>query len=249
MTLENERVLPEMARHDLGAFAAQVFDCWPAPHHELWAELLTDNRLERLLIIAPPGHAKSTWCTTIYPAWLIGRNPAVNILLVSAAAAQARLFSGVIRATLQSPAYLEVFPDITLDKTRGWSQSAWFVRRDAVANKDATLAAYGVNGPIIGRRADCILVDDPCTEANTATPEARRKMWQWFRQTLLTRLRPAGRVIVVMTRWHEADLASELIHAGDFAVCHLRALGDSPVVMAELHLPGDAPDDLGLESP
>ncbi len=239
MTHDEHRPLPEVARHDLGAFAAHVFDCWPAPHHELWVELLTDPRLERLLIIAPPGHAKSTWCTCIYPAWIIGRTPVVNILLVSAAAAQARLFSGTIRATLQAPAYAEVFPEIAIDRARGWSQSAWFVQRDAAANKDATLAAYGVNGPIIGRRADLILVDDPCTEANTATTESRKKMWLWFRQTLLTRLRPGGRVIVIMTRWHEGDLAGELIRSGDFAVCHLRALGEGPEVAAELRLAGE----------
>lgn len=192
--------LPDLARDDLGAFAAYVFDCWPAAHHELWVELLADPTIERLLIIAPPGHAKSTWCTCAYPAWVIGRNPAVNILLVSATAAQARLFSATIRATLESSVYAEVFPNMRLDRARGWSQSAWFVARAVAANKDATLAAYGVNGPIIGRRADLILVDDPCTQANTATRDARGKMWRWFRQTLLTRLRPGGRVAILPYR-------------------------------------------------
>jgi hypothetical protein len=230
-----QRPLAEVAREDVGAFAAQVFDCWPAAHHELWAELLTDPRQERLLIIAPPGHAKSTWCTCIYPAWCIGRNPNINILLVSATAAQAFLFSQTVRETLLvNPAYAEVFPEAVPDRKRGWSQAAWFVARAAAANKDATLAACGVHGPIIGRRADLILVDDPCNEQNTANKAARDKLWRWFRQTLLTRLRPGGRVIVIMTRWCEGDLADQLILSGEFTVCHMRALSESAKVVAEL---------------
>ncbi len=242
--MEERRTLAALAREELGTFAAHVFDCWPAAHHELWVELLTDPRLARLLIIAPPGHAKSTWCTCIYPAWRIGREPNINILLVSATAAQASLFSQTVRETLRgNPAYAEVFPDVTPDRARGWSQAAWYVVRDAAANKDATLAACGVGGPIVGRRADLILVDDPCNERTTATKAMRDKLWRWFRQTLLTRLRPDGRVIVIMTRWGQDDLAAKLIQSGDFAVCHLRALSEGPEVEAELTLPRETDEE------
>ncbi len=233
------RPLTDVAREELGAFGTQVFDLWPAAHHEVWVELLSDPRLNRLLIIAPPGHAKSTWCTIIYPAWLVGRQPSVNILLVSATAAQARLFSaGVREAVVGSPAFADIFPGLAPDRKRGWGQNAWFVQRPPDSNKDATVAACGVGGPLIGRRADVIIVDDPCDQANTTTVARRDKLWQWFRQTLLTRLRPNGRVIVVMTRWHEDDLAARLIRSGEFAVCHLRALSDGPDVRATLTVPG-----------
>jgi hypothetical protein len=232
------RPFTELAREELGAFAAQVFDLWPAPHHDLWVELLTNPAYDRLLLVAPPGHAKSTWCTLIYPAWVIGRNPAVNILLVSATAAQAHLFSSTIRETVcANPVYQEIFPGVQADRKRGWALGAWFVARSSDANKDATVAACGVGGPIIGRRADLILVDDPCTEQNTATAAQREKLWRWFRQTLLTRLRPGGRLAVIMTRWHPDDLAGRLIAAGDFTVCHMRALSDGPEVTAEVNIP------------
>lgn len=227
--------LVELARHDLGAFGALVFDLWPAPHHELWAELLTDTRYDRLLIIAPPGHAKSTWCSIIYPVWVIGCRPTVNILLVSGTAAQAQLFGSAVRETVANhPAYGECFPGVLPDKKRGWGKSAWYVQRPADANKDATLAACGVGGPIIGRRADLIIVDDPCDDATTASPAQREKLWRWFRQTLLTRLRPGGRIIVVMTRWHADDLAGRLLADGLFTCCHLRAQSDGAEVVATL---------------
>lgn len=227
--------LSALARDDLGAFGACVFDAWPAAHHDCWCELLANPALDRLLIIAPPGHAKSTWCTVIYPAWCIGRQPSVNILLVSATAAQAHLFSATVRETVQAnPAYRAVFPDVQPDKARGWAVGAWFTARADASNKDATLAAVGVGGAVIGRRADIILVDDPCDDANTATAKQRDKLWRWFRQTLLTRLRPGGRLIVVMTRWHEDDLAARLIATGEWTVCHLRALYDDADVTATL---------------
>ena len=226
--------LPELARGDLGVFGALVFGLWPAAHHGCWAELLQSDT-ERLLLIAPPGHAKSTWCTVIYPAWLIGRRPDVNILLVSATAAQALLFSGAVRATVSASAeYRQVFPAITPDRKRGWSAAAWYVVRSTGANKDATVAAYGVGGPLIGRRADVIIVDDPCDDATTATAARRDKLWRWYRQTLLTRLRPGGRIIVVMTRWHPDDLAGRLISTGEYTTCHMEAISADTEVSAEI---------------
>src|SRR5262249_8839070 len=38
----------------------------------------------------------------------------------------------------------------------------------------------------------------------------REKLWDWFHSDLLTRLRPDGRLILVMTRWHVDDLAGRL---------------------------------------
>lgn len=229
--------LPELARRDLGVFGALVFGLWPAAHHSCWAELLQSDA-ERLLLIAPPGHAKSTWCTVIYPAWLIGRRPEVNILLVSATAAQATLFSGAVRAAVsESAEYQQLFPTAKPDRKRGWALAAWYVARTDGSNKDATVAACGVGGPLIGRRADVIIVDDPCDDATTATAARRDKLWRWYRQTLLTRLRPGGRIIVVMTRWHPDDLAGRLIATGEYTTCHMPALSADGEVVAEITYP------------
>ena len=79
-------------------------------------------------------------------------------------------------------------------------------------NKDGEVKAAGVGGPITGRRADLVVVDDPVKSAEEAGSLGYRdKSWDWFQADLLTRLKPGGRIVLIMTRWHEDDLAGRLL--------------------------------------
>ena len=70
----------------------------------------------------------------------------------------------------------------------------------------------GVGGPITGRGANLIIVDDPIKNAEEAfSSTVREKIWDWFNSTLMTRIEPGCRVIIIMTRWHEDDLVGRLI--------------------------------------
>ncbi len=71
--------------------------------------------------------------------------------------------------------------------------------------------AAGTRGSIIGRRADLVIVDDPIgNQAQADRPADRERIWDWYRSDLATRLKPKGRILIVMTRWHEDDLAGRL---------------------------------------
>jgi predicted phage terminase large subunit-like protein len=71
--------------------------------------------------------------------------------------------------------------------------------------------ATGVRGPITGRRADLILIDDPVKSwAEAESQVARDALYDWYRGELSARLKPGGRVVLIMTRWHEDDLAGRL---------------------------------------
>ena len=70
----------------------------------------------------------------------------------------------------------------------------------------------GVGGPITGRGADVVIIDDPLKNAEEAGSQLLRgKHKEWYRSTLYTRLEPNGAVIIVMTRWHMDDLAGWLL--------------------------------------
>jgi predicted phage terminase large subunit-like protein len=74
-----------------------------------------------------------------------------------------------------------------------------------------SVSAVGVGGPLTGRGAHVLIIDDPIKDAEEASsPTTRRRVWEWYTTTAYTRLAPGGGVLVCMTRWNEADLVGLL---------------------------------------
>lgn len=216
----------ELARRSLADFSKLVFGLSPAPHHLEWLSYLEDERVERLLIIAPPESAKSTYISVIFPCWYIGKYPECASALISCTATQAQEFGGAITRTLESnKEYHSVFPHILPDKEVSWSKDHIFVRRKNRARPDPTLMMTGMMGPIIGRRYNMVIVDDPTDQEIAYSELQRDRQKLWFKQTLLSRIVKGGRCIVILTRWHEDDLAAELMKREmGFKVVHLPAI-------------------------
>jgi predicted phage terminase large subunit-like protein len=84
-----------------------------------------------------------------------------------------------------------------------------------------TQTSLGVGSSVIGRRADLILVDDYCQSFEEISNEARRQLtWDWFQAELKSRLRPAGKIIVVGTRWDSGDLIGEILRSEESTTWH-----------------------------
>ena len=181
----------------------------PAPHHRLLLAALADlarRRCDRLLVAMPPGSAKSTYASVLFPAWFLRQRPRARIIAACHTEQLAAHFGRQVRALLAA----ETDP----------GEAA--IARDArSATRFATAAGggyfgVGVRGPLAGRRADLIVIDDPIkswAEADSET--ARAALWDWLRADLTTRLTPGGRIALVMTRWHEDDLAGRVLAAED----------------------------------
>jgi predicted phage terminase large subunit-like protein len=215
-----------LRRRSLSAWAEEVAGLSPARHHQEWIAALEDKSVRRLLIIAPPGHAKTSWVSIYYPAWRIGSDPNLHFCLLSNTATQAHRPSVAARELIKnSDAYHKIFPQVKPDYIKGWAEHEWFVQRPNPGDKDATMIAAGVFGPILGARIDELILDDCVDQENSATARQREKFWEWVKATAISRLTPDGRIICVMTRWHERDLAAELIAMGGFRVIHMPALG------------------------
>ena len=89
--------------------------------------------------------------------------------------------------------------------------------------------ATGIRGPLIGRRADLVIIDDPVkSEAEADSLLLRDRVWNWYRFDVTTRLKPRGRVVLIMTRWHMDDLAGRLLaqHPAEWRVLRLPALAE-----------------------
>ena len=88
--------------------------------------------------------------------------------------------------------------------------------------------AAGLGGPITGRRADLVVIDDPIKSHAEADSSTHREfVWDWYRSELVTRLKPKGRIALIMTRWHQDDLGGRLLASGeDWTVLRLPAIAE-----------------------
>lgn len=91
-----------------------------------------------------------------------------------------------------------------------------------------------------GRRADLVVIDDPVKGHAEADSRLQRDaLWDWYRSDLLTRLRPGGRIVLVMTRWHPDDLGGRLLAGVEpWRVVRLPALAEAGDAMGRR--PGEA---------
>lgn len=159
--------------------------------------------LKRVIVTMPPRHGKSERVSKKFPAWHVGRNPGDEIILASYSVDLSRGFSRIARDTLT--ANQNVF-GVQVDKNNQSAES-W-----GIEGYRGGVTAAGVGGPITGKGAKIAIIDDPVKNSEEANSEVmREKVWDWYQSTLYTRLTPDGRIIVVMTRWHEDDLVGRLL--------------------------------------
>lgn len=175
----------------------------PAAHHRLLIDELqavVRGETRRLMINMPPGSAKSTYASVLFPAWLFAQRPGLDVIGASNTADMAKGFSrrvlGLVRDHGATLGY-----GLARDTAHDWQTT----------NRGRYRAA-GIGGAIAGTRADVALVDDPTRSRADAESEViRERQWAWFTGDLRTRLKPDAAIIVIMTRWHPDDLGGRLL--------------------------------------
>jgi hypothetical protein len=74
------------------------------------------------------------------------------------------------------------------------------------------MTTAGVGGPITGRGAHLLVIDDPVKNDEEArSPTCRQKQWDWWQSVASTRLRPGGLIVIIQTRWHRDDLTGRIL--------------------------------------
>jgi predicted phage terminase large subunit-like protein len=247
---EAEQVQLVEARRSLLAFTRYTFPQYRAdPAHELIAEALDEmvsGRILRLMIFAPPQHGKSELASVRLPALWLAKRPDDPVILASYAASLAESKSRQARRVVESPDYAKLFPAI---RTRRDSRSVSHWELDG---HNGGMLAAGVGGPITGHGARLGIVDDPLANYQEAQSQVvRDTCWEWWRTTFRTRIREGGAIVLIMTRWHEDDLAGRLLRdqPGQWTVLRLPAIaetqGERDSNNALLGLPLGEQDPLG----
>lgn len=233
--LSEAQAAAEACRHFLDAYGAWAHGHKPARHHRVWVEKVTaliqgNAPRRKLLLIAPPGHAKSTWVSQIFPAWYLGNHPDHSLLFFTSADTAAGQFSGVVRSALDGTVERHplVFPDgrCRPDTARGWSSDGLYLVATPAGSKDPAYRSLGYGAAVIGARAHGIILDDPLTQAQAESEVETAKAKRYFDMTVDSRLHPDGWMLAIMTRWSDFDLASHLMAKPDWDVLVMPALGD-----------------------
>jgi predicted phage terminase large subunit-like protein len=165
---------------------------------------LEAGKIDRLAVMMPPRHGKSTLCSKYFPAWFLGRHPEKRIVLVSYEADFAARWGRAARDVME---------------LWGGPLFGFGVRKDTraanrwgISNRHGGMDTAGVGGAITGKGADCLIIDDPVKNAKDAlSPVYRRHAWDWWHSTAQTRLEPKGKVVAIGTRWHQEDLIGMML--------------------------------------
>jgi len=224
-------------RRDLMSFVERTFyELNPqtkfskSPHIEALASKIESCRLgktRRLIVNLPPRSLKSHTVSVAFPAWLLGHNPAVQIISVSYGQDLADKHARDCRTLMASSLYQRIFPNTKLSAEK---QSV----NEFMTTAGGFRLSTSVGGVLTGRGADIIILDDPLKPDDALSDTRRNSVNEWYSNTLLSRLnsKQTGIIIIVMQRLHQDDLVGHVMAQGDWDILSFPAIAEED----EIHL-------------
>jgi hypothetical protein len=207
----------ELSRRRLIEFIKEFHPRYKAGwvHHDICKRLekfledVAAGKSPRLMILMPPRHGKSQIASKLFPAWAFGHYPHYEFIASSYNVSLALEFSREVRAVVRSDRYEKLFPNTKIDP-EVMGAEAWKLLSPTGTGAGGYVAA-GIGGPITGKGAHILVVDDPVKNAEEAdSVDQRNKIWDWYKSAAYTRLAPGGGILVIQTCWHDDDLAGRL---------------------------------------
>jgi phage terminase large subunit-like protein len=157
-----------------------------------------------LMLFMPPGSAKSSFGTVLAPAYVMGRFPGTDVISASYGAMLSHRFARRVRHIVRDPAYHSVFKTTLVADNQAVDQ--WSMENGSAYR------STGILGAVTGFRADILFLDDVIAGMEEADSDIiREKTSQAIMGDLFTRLKPGGKIMLTMTRWHEDDPAGRLL--------------------------------------
>lgn len=195
------------ARASFLSFYLRMTGFDPPRHVHKIAQLLQameEDRIERAMVFAPPRHAKSLLCTTLMPAWVMGRHPRAKIMSVVHTARYASKIGRNVRNLLRNPAW--PFEHVRLADDSA-AREAWATAEGGEYNGFGALG-----GNQHGNPAEWLFMDDLVKGRKIAmSPHMRDEVWETYKTDLLSRLEGRSKQLMVFTRWHQDDPAGRIL--------------------------------------
>lgn len=167
---------------------------------------------EILVVNLPPRHGKSRTAGNLVE-WVLGKNKNEKIMTGSYNETLSTMFSKNVRNSIQEekadkykPVYSDVFPGVTIKHGDG-AMNLW-----SLEGGYNNYLATSPTGTATGFGCDLMIIDDLIKNAEESYNEnVKEKHWEWFVNTMLSRLEEGGKIIVIMTRWSSDDLAGRVL--------------------------------------
>ena len=174
--------------------------------HEIEEFVFTDtgHAYDIMIVQFPPQHGKSQSITETLPSFYLGKKPLNRVIEVSYNEDFAQRFGRRNREKIKD--FGEDLFNITLSKEKN-SNSDF-----ELGNKVGGMISRGIMSGVTGNPARLMIIDDPIKNREEADSQLiRDKQWEEWQNSLKTRLAAGAKVILIMTRWLEDDLAGRMI--------------------------------------
>lgn len=185
----------------------QPIETTMAAHHRLILETMeriSKQRYGRCMLLMPPGSAKSSYASVVFPSRYLGENPRARIILASYASDLAVKMGRRVRSIIKQPRYQGIW---------GAGLSAESKAADQfILTNGSEYMAGGILSGLTGNRASGLIIDDPIKNRQEAdSPTIRDRIWEEYTDSAKSRLIPGGWICIIQTRWHEDDLAGRIL--------------------------------------
>jgi predicted phage terminase large subunit-like protein len=172
--------------------------------------LLTDLRYgvcRRVMIMMPPGSAKSTYGTVVFPVWDMGRVPDQQIILTGWGDPICRKHGKRARAICEQPLYKAVFNTAIDPDTRA--------AEDWSLMNGSNYKSSGINSGVAGFRCDGLVWDDLTKSRKEADSKTiRDDIYNAYIDDARSRKKPDAWEVGIGTRWHEDEIMGRLLPEG-----------------------------------
>ncbi len=165
-----------------------------------------------LIMNMPPRHGKSR-TAQLFVQWILGNDPTQKIMTGSYNETLSTMFAKNVRNAIQEQkadtdiiVYRDIFPGRAI-KRGDSTMSLW-----SLVGQFNSYLATSPGGTATGFGCSLMIVDDIIKNAEEAyNANVKEQHWEWFTNTMLSRLEEDGKIILIMTRWASDDLAGRAI--------------------------------------
>lgn len=188
-----------------GAWKKTPFHRFLCRYVQNFVERPTTKPYEILVISTPPQHGKSQSLTETLPSWYLGKHPDHSVIEISYNEDFAIKFGRRNKRKIEEFGN-EIFG---IKLSTDLNRAVEFELQDHTGG----MISRGVGTGVTGRPAHLMIIDDPIKNKKEAYSKSRRDLiYEEWLMSFKTRLQPHAKVILIMTRWHEDDLAGRLLN-------------------------------------